>query len=480
MSGMRMVLSLPALLAWLAVDFYCSGPAPARADTPPESPYQQENQEQQNRQNLPEPREIPITPDTLTTADSPGFLAPRSLLASSDTLDAHGASPEFGSTDAARDSLPETADMSRYMTRRTYDCLDVSYNCFDLLPEFFYADQPDSVFALIDFWEDMCGPGEPILRAKILANIWTESFSETLYGGDIIDHLLWFQLKLSDIDEPWTSYLWKYPYYPPSRAEDLESLVDFDEFMADVADQLFPFTSPGTLERLYCHFYRGETDTLFTELKTDRYAGTELRQAYDADVAHLRRITDLDIAGYAGYWQPQGGLGRLGAHPTLGGLIGLSGYWWVTRLAGEMRLGNAAEHYTVYFEDDQRWTDHYFGVYFGFEGGLRLLRSRHHVFDLLGGVGYDGFEAISTTDESGGKWLSSVNLNATAALRFYFGRQSRNQIALEARLEDTYYDNEGGSDLAGHAWSLRLVIGWSGDKWRNRRLEALHTDRWGR
>jgi hypothetical protein len=378
--------------------------------------------------------------------------------------------------------------MGRYMNKRSYDCLDVSYNCFDLLPGFFYADMPDTVYALLDFWQDMCGSSEPILRARILTDIWTGKFSEDVYaqgilgeesyGMNIIDHLLWFQLKLSDVTSPWPSYLWKNPYYQPSPAEDLEALIDYDEFMADLADQLLPHTQPGSLESLYCLFYSGQTDTVFQQLKTDNYQDTELRQAYDADVARLRKVSDLDIAGFLGYWRPQGGLGRLGGHPTLGGMLGLSGNWWVGRLAGALRFGPPEEQYVVEYLGEQTWVDHYFGVYIGVEGGFRLLRTRHHAFDILGGVGYDGFEAIASSDLEEGKWLNSPNLNATVATRFYLGSQSEKQISLEGRYEKTFYDNMGGSDLSGEAWSLRLVFGWSGDKWRNRRLNALHTDRW--
>jgi len=420
-----------------------------------------------------------LVASTKAQDDSPAGSAEAANQAARETTNATGIPRESTSAGSATsDSTATAPDMGRYMNMRTYDCLDVSYNCFDLLPEFYFADLPDTVYALLDFWRDMCGPGEPILRARILTDIWTSQFSEDVYGTDIIDHLLWFQLKMSDVTSPWPSYLWKNPYYAPSPAEDLEALIDYDEFMADLADQLLPHAQPGSLESLYCLFYSGQPDTVFQLLKTDALRGTKLRQAYDADVARLRRVTDLDIAGSIGYWQPQGGLATIGPKPTLGGLIGISGNWWVGRLAGALRLGTPDEQYVVEYLGEQTWVDHYFGVYVGAEGGFRLLRSRHHAFDILGGVGYDGFEAIPSSDVEEGKWLNSPNLNATAATRFYFGSQSEIQISLELRYEKTYYDNTGGSDLSGDAWSLQLVFGWSGDKWRNRRLNALHTDRW--
>ena len=382
--------------------------------------------------------------------------------------------------DDEEETVTAPPDLGSLMTKRHLGCEDVSYNVFDLLPQYFYADEPDSVLALIAYWKDMCGPAEPVLRAEILTGIWLDSFSEEFYDEDIIEHLLWFQLKLSNVTGDWTSHLWKSPYYDASPAENLATLEEYDEFMADLADQLFPFTAPGSLERLYCHFYRGETDTLFHEIKKESYRDTKVRQAYDADVARLKKVADLDIALTMGYWHPRGGLSSLGSHPTVGALAGMSGKSWVGRIAAEVRLGNPPDYYRIMLDDEIIFTDHYFGFYLGVEGGLRLFRTRHHALDILGGVGYDGIETLASSEFEDSDWLNSVNLNSTVGYRFYVGNQSQTQIGVEARYEKTFHDSGGGDDLSGDAWNIRLVVGWSGDKWRNRRLNALRTDRWGR
>jgi hypothetical protein len=397
------------------------------------------------------------------------------------------AAPDTSAIQAADDHA--VPDLDHYMVRRNLECEDVSLNCFRILPDLFYEDKPDSVFAFLDFWADHCGHSEPIVRTEILAHIWEGNFSEDLYGKRILDDLLWFRLKLSDVRSDWTTHYWRYEAYDASEAEQLDALVDYDEFIADLADQLRPATKPGSLEHLFCLFYMGEPDSLLLGIREDRNRDTKLRRYYDEEVARLRRVSDLDIAVTFGSWQPTRKLEVVGNHFALGALLGLSGKRWIGRVAGEVRLGKSSNYYSVRRAGDPESTLEYLGVYGGVEAGMRLWRSRHHAVDLLVGVGYDGIRALlpnedrlaeeGDTEYEGDWWLNTVNRNATLGYRYFFGPNSNTQIGLEVRYEVAGYETGGGgTDLDGEAWNYRLVVGWSGDRWRNRRLTGLRADRW--
>ena len=333
--------------------------------------------------------------------------------------------------------------------------------------------------ALLVYWRGRCGPAEPIVRAEILARIWNGDFDEEIYDEGFVDDLLEYQAVLAGEDPDLLGHEWDWDAGEGTILADPGERWEFDEFTADLADQLLPHTDEGSLERLFCHFYRGETDTLFASLREGSQRGTRLQRLYDAEVAALRDVADLDISVTIGVWQPRGGLGVLGAHPTLGGQVGLSGRRWLGRLAGEIRLGSARDYYRVTHLDEQVWTDHFFGVYVGLEGGYRFLRTRRHALELIAGLGYDGIQALPADDlDDNGKWLSSWNLNAGLGYRHYTGRHSTFHVGGEVRFEETGHATDGGSDLSGNAWSFRFLIGWSGDKWRNQRLSALHADRW--
>jgi len=388
---------------------------------------------------------------------------------------------------AARPAAAQDAEadlgFEKYMRHQHLSCADVSLNCFDLVPRFFYEDKPDSLFALLDYWEGKCGPAEPIVRTRILAAIWDGTFDEKNLGEDIIQDLLWYrQRRLPPMERSYS--LWEYGYPFADELEDLPELADYDVFTADLAHQLLAAAEPGSVERLLCLFYAGDDDSLFREIQEQQYAGTALRAAYDADAAAYSRITDVEFVLYGGAWDPQGGLGRLGAQPLLGGQIGVRARRWLARVTGEVRLGSAADYYAVWHQDELVWTKNFFGTYVGADFGLQLLRTRRHGLELFVGAGYEGIQALTGDDyvdefgDPDARWLSSLNLSAGTGYRLYLGQGGRQFLGLEARYEDTNFSTDGGSDLSGDAWSFRFLFGWSPHDFKARRLEALQYDRW--
>ena len=82
------------------------------------------------------------------------------------------------------------------------------------------------------------------------------------------------------------------------------------------------------------------------------------------------------------------------------------------------------------------------------------------------------------TAEAPARWLDSWNLSAAFGAKYYTGAHGNLFVGLEARLEESFHDTDGGSELSGSALNVRLMFGWSGDRWRNRRLTALRAERW--
>jgi hypothetical protein len=389
-----------------------------------------------------------------------------------------GAAPPVAGQDTER-------SFDDYMHRQYLTCADVSLNCFDLVPRFFYEDKPDSLFELLDYWEGKCGTAEPIVRTRILAAIWDGRFGEGILGEDIIHDLLWYrQRRLPLVQRNYS--LWEYGYNFAGDIEELPELAGYDQFTEDLADQLLEAIEPGSVEYLLCLYYAGDDISLFREIQEDRFAGTALRAAYNADVAAYSRITDVEFVLYGGLWDPRGNLGVLGAQPLLGGQIGVRARRWLARVTGEVRLGSAADYYAVRHQDELVWTDNFFGAYVGVDVGLQLLRTRHHGLELFLGAGYEAIQALpgdEYVDEFGdpdARWLSSLNLSAGTGYRLYLGQSGRQFLGLEARLEDTNHRTGGGSDLSGDAWTYRFLFGWSPHDFKARRLEALQHDRWTR
>ncbi|MFH1842915.1 MAG: hypothetical protein ABIF77_06880 [bacterium] len=371
-------------------------------------------------------------------------------------------------------------DLSRYMLYHDLTCEEVSYNCFDLLPRFFYEDKPDSVFVLLDYWETVCGPAEPIRRSRLLARIWLDEFGEDLYDFDIVDDLLWYHEKYDDTVEDPSRSAWAGPGYMYSDADFAPDFDYFDLFTADLADQLLAAVEPGSLAELFCRFYAGNLESLFPEIQQERFAHTKLRAAYEADVARYLKMIHYDLTFYGGLWQPQGGLARLGSHPLLGVRATARRNRLLARASLEFRFGDAPQPYRVFF-DDWFWdTRDYVGTYIGLEPGVALLRGRHHGLDLHLGIGYEEIVTLPANefDLEESHAIDSFNLSASLTYRFYFGPYQSRFFGLETRFEDTNHGTGGGSDLSGNAWSFRLGYGFYLGNARERHLFLLHHGRW--
>jgi len=92
----------------------------------------------------------------------------------------------------------------------------------------------------------------------------------------------------------------------------------------------------------------------------------------------------------------------------------------------------------------------------------------------VGGIGYDGFEAISENVDAGvaSKSINSLNINLGAGYRYYYKGDGR-YLSLQPRINTVNYANKRGSDLSGNTISIRLIWGFSSNEGRDRQLERL-------
>ncbi len=373
-----------------------------------------------------------------------------------------------GTIAAAQDT---PADLDRYMTSYALDCKDVSFNCFDLVPRFFYENKPDSVFAMLDYWEKMCGPAEALTRSRILALIWNDSFDETIYDDTVLEDLIRFHWDPEGEDFPsWNAA----PTYPPTLVEYTPGYPDYNTFTADLADQLLPHTDSRSLEELFCQFYAGDVDSLFVRLRRPAYRDTDLRRYYDQDLARLRDMADIEVAAYAGLWKPRDGLRALESHPTVGGLLGYRKHRFLARFLAEYRFLGVDREYIIHDGGEFPSTTHYTSFYIGLESGVSLLRTRHHGVDVFAGLGYDALQPFADEKTTRG----ALNTSIGAGYRLYWGLGVNRFVGLDWRLDKVGYETNAYNDLSGTAWSLRLSFGLGGDDYRDRRLWCYGFDRW--
>ncbi|MFO7655267.1 MAG: hypothetical protein R6X25_15820 [Candidatus Krumholzibacteriia bacterium] len=351
-------------------------------------------------------------------------------------------------------------------------CAAASRHAFALVPELLQVGANDSLFAVLTDWADVCGVGEPIFRTVILATIWEGSFSEDLYDETVLDHLLWYEEKNRRIHvETWANP--GSPFHEVASAvDDLAALAAYDSFTADVAYQLEPHLEHGSLEEAFALQYQtGNEDLLMRRLSAGFYADTWLQAYYDAEVRRLRTAAAWDWGVYVSYWDPGPGLRPLGAHGGLGARAGLHRDGVGLRLDLGLRLGPAGSRYRVNRGGALLDTDDYLALHVSLEPEIRLFRSGRAELGAFLRLGWEGFEYESQLE---GAWLHSLRMEGGLGARVDLDRDHGS--FLHADLGYAVYDfatGYGGTELQGHAWTLRVGFGTAIDATARRRLARL-------
>ncbi len=331
-------------------------------------------------------------------------------------------------------------------------CQMVSNQAFLAIPGLFYADQPDSLFGLVMAWQDECGEIEPVVRLKILAAIWDDVFTEGVYDSRIMDHLI--------------------QRYDQGALETVsEEAAGFNSFTSDLADQLLPHVSPGTVELFFCLFYSGQQETAFDLLQSHDLAGTDLRWYYQRELSYLRREEARTVVALTGgVWRPEGDLFRVGDHALVGLTLGRRKGRWLGRLAAEYRPGRSAYPYFVDQELATGWSDRFDGFYLGLEVGREIVNYGPHRIDLFLGLGYDGIKPFWEEDLI----LGTININAGFGYRVFVGSGSDWVLGADCRFEHLGVRNTGGTPLSGEATTLRFSLGYSLGSDNRKRLAKLN------
>jgi hypothetical protein len=184
-------------------------------------------------------------------------------------------------------------------------CLEIGLTAMRQLPRLFQAGEVDSVYTWLERWEQACGPVEPVLRGKILADIWTGSFHESDVDHATLDLLLeWPQTNKeakssADSEGPpsWHTY-WQ---------DMQDQQLTYDAFTSWLAVSLQPRVVPGSSAQLVCDHYAG-TKELTGQVRRKPYTHTRLREVFMNRVWRERKRLHTVWGFYAGgasSWQDQ-------------------------------------------------------------------------------------------------------------------------------------------------------------------------------
>jgi hypothetical protein len=361
-------------------------------------------------------------------------------------------------------------DVEHLMTKKYIDCRDIIYNSALLIPEHFAKNNSDTVAALVNYWEKHCGISEPLLRLKILLAINADTLNESLYRKThIINQLLYYRERVKRQDNGYDDY--EFQYTPPPS---INSSLDI--FTKDLALKLLQREVNSELEIFFLDFYSNNFDKIFLRLQDTSLKSFKLRQAYYKEINSEINKHERHFSIYSGVWIPNGNLSVVGNHPIIGFQGGMKNKKGIMMdIAFEVKFNNSPNGYFVEKNDSLYSTTHFFGGFFGAELGYELINYKSHELDLVGGCGWDGFDALEIGEPNDPdrvtKTINALNLNLGLGYRKYF--KNKTYIGIEARYNFVDYQNKNGTDLSGNTLTLRLKYGISRNLYRDKKLMQL-------
>jgi hypothetical protein len=181
-------------------------------------------------------------------------------------------------------------------------------------------------------------------------------------------------------------------------------------------------------------------------------------QAYKPGYSKISEVWDVNVGLSMGLWVPTGKNSTLGAHPQFGFYMGAKACRFEPCVSFALRFASSANDYTVRYKGTQYSTGEYLGWYAGVDFGYEIFYTRKQGFLLLGGAGWDAFQAKTFSDDEY-VWINSINLNTGLGYRLYYKETAESSyVEIDVKYNIIDYKNPGGTDLSGDA--VTFYIAW--------------------
>ncbi len=332
-------------------------------------------------------------------------------------------------------------------------CYDIWMETGELASRFYAAGQTDSVFDVLNWLDEECGPLDIVFDINILMAIDQGVFQEEVYAGPGLWELF-------------------FGYRRPPPIDDLVNLEVHEEsfdpltnFRASLARDLIDRTDTNSVAHLVCRAINGERDYVYDRLQTPAFSGTWIRRRYDDQIEEIRRKeknTRLHWSVGAGGWFPLGGNKTLGTHPVVGGSAGVELGRWSLSGALFYRFLDARNPYLIATDVGIEEAHEFDCFYFGFEPGYRLLHIGRWETEIFTGFGYDGILAIDR-GEGNYETINSTALVFGLTQRLFYDEYHSHFFGLQFRYSIVDYET-GATNLSGNTFSLQFVWGYKAER----------------
>ncbi len=364
-----------------------------------------------------------------------------------------------------------TQDFDRYMVKKQLDCPDISLNSAALFEKYYTENKIDSAKTLLTYWQNRCGLREPVQRAKLLLALQENSFQDSILAENVLFHLFNFKNRTDLIrGEAYHTYddnRAYFGYIPLGR--------EFDLFTKKSFNKLKEKFESNSIEYLLCEFYGDNCDTIFSKIQTGAYPNSILTKEYYKEVNKFINLPELHMSFITGIWIPTGKAAKLGLHPELGYQMGIKRKKMNYDIIMSFKFGKAANSYIAFRKESGEYeeTNHFFGGHIGLDIGRDIYSNRNRELQLVGGIAFDGFDALKGDVDKNIKSVSvsSYNFNIGVAYRYYI--TSSLYLGLRAKYNIVDYTKSGVIDFTGNPITIQFSIGGVNNLLKHDNLKIL-------
>lgn len=337
------------------------------------------------------------------------------------------------------------------------DCSSVSYKNSLLFVRYMNEAKIDSINFVFANWQKHCGLCEPLQRAKIIYSLQNNTYNESILGDSISCNIQYFLDRKHDRYFGNEQY---FSYVPINK--------DFDKFTDSIANGLLRKYPKRSIEYLLCEMYSNTSDSMLIKIKRPLYRNSKIRKnPCNGDESSKNSMKGLRKNGYnialmSGIWIPTGDFAKMGVHPELGFQGGVKSTKYsiqFTLIVKFLSTPNKYQARRVHTDNTVELTNQFVGPYIGLDYGRTLVSSTHSEFQLLGGLGFDGFTALDPKPNTNGRYedVRSYNINFGLGYKYYFKNTSYIGIEPKYNIVDYTYNNV--LDFTGNFVSIRFVYG---------------------
>jgi hypothetical protein len=368
--------------------------------------------------------------------------------------------------------VPESrSSFDAFEMRQGTPCGELLLTTRKSVRDFVAIEQYDSALLALQYYTDQCGSDDYTYRLGFALEVITGTFAEKNLNRSAIEHIISYRNSIpryrrrGEWGDFGTTERW---YQPPAERTSL------DKFARRVARIALDKARSGSIEQLLCDCFSGDCDSVFTNLRSPRFAGSRLREYYEASVREVfRDRNEGHFAMYSGCFSPSGSNEVLGNHPLFGVKAGGKGGMFALDIVSEVRILDAPKTYIVEHDGRVDTTKQFLGYYAGLELGRELFHTPMQECQVRIGAGFDGFGYGPTQDEGPRTKVHGFNFNVGAQYKWFLGKYRLPYVGLEGLYNVLSYDRNGGDQLKGNAFEVRVLFGWSGNTYDNRRLRDL-------